>query len=224
LNRAGASRDRNNRRLYGLFGVIGVLMLAVSFAINQGPPPGSTVAELHTFAAHSFREVMLAGWLQAVGPALLAAFVFGVVEGLPIGGGWLASMTRFGMTVLMMVSLAEVSLYFAALYTLPEQMTLASLDLIGAVQHLYFILAAPAVFFPFGFALVQLGFRWLGRSAIGLGALFAVTGCATIFTQVLPNPVTMLGAVQALWWLAAAVVVGFAAPRHVPETVASGNL
>ncbi len=222
MDSAGASRFLTERRWYGLAGVIGVLMLGVSFAINQGPPSGSTTAELHTFAAHNFREVMMAGWLQSVGPALLAAFVFGVVAELP-AGAWLASMTRFGMTVLMMVSLGEVSLYFAALYSVPEQMTLVTMNLISAVQHLYFILAAPAVFLPFGFTLVQLRFRWLGGSAIALGALFAIIGCATIFTQVLPNSVTILGAVQALWWLTAAVVLGFAAPRRAPGTAATGD-
>ncbi len=207
----------NERRLFGLSGLLGVLMLGVSFAINQGPPPGATDFELHAFAARSFREVMLAGWLQAVGPALLAAFVFGVVGGLPTRGSWLASMARFGMTILMMVSLGEVSLYFAALYPVPDQMSLMTLHLISAVQHLYFIIAAPAVFIPFGFTLVQLGFRFLGWSAVGLGALFAIIGCATIFSQVLPTPVTMLGAVQALWWLAASLVITFAKPRHLPE-------
>lgn len=109
----------NERRLFGLSGLLGVLMLGVSFAINQGPPPGATDFELHAFAARSFREVMLAGWLQAVGPALLAAFVFGVIGGLPNRWSWLASMARFGITILMMVSLGEVSLYFAALYPVP---------------------------------------------------------------------------------------------------------
>ena len=205
------------RRLYGISGVLGVLMLGVSFAINQGPAPGAIDSELHAFAARSFREVMLAGWLQAVGPALLAAFVFGVVGGLPARGAWLGSMARFGMTVLMMVSLGEVSLYFAALYQVPDQMSLISLHLISAVQHLHFIVAAPAVFLPLGFALVQLGYRLLGRSAVGLGALFAIMGCATIFVQILPNPVTMLGAVQALWWLAAAIIVAFVRPQSIPE-------
>lgn len=214
----GETQKVHERRLYGLFGVLGVLMVVASFAINQGPPAGATDSELHAFAERSFREVMLAGWLQAVGPALLAAFVFGVVGWLPARAAWLASMTRFGMTILMMVSLGEVSLYFAALYPLPDQMSLLSLHLISAVQHLYFILAAPAVFLPFGCALLQLGFRLLGWSAVGLGALFAIIGCATIFAQVLPNPVTMLGAVQALWWLAATVVIGFVGPRSMPET------
>ncbi len=213
----GPNHKVHERRLYGLFGVLGVLMLGVSFAINQGPPAGANDSELHAFAVRSFREVMLAGWLQAVGPALLAAFVFGVVGGLSARGAWLASMTRFGMTILMMVSLGEVSLYFAALFPLPDQMSLLSLNLIRAVQHLYFILAAPAVFLPFGFALRQLGFRLLGWSAVGLGALFAIIGCVTIFAQVLPNPVTVLGAVQALWWLAASVVIGFVTPRSIPE-------
>lgn len=82
-----------------------------------------------------------------------------------------------------------------------------SLRLISAMQHLYFIIAAPAVFLPFGSALIRLRFVWLGWTAVGLGAVFASVGCLTILTQVLPNPVTILGALQAIWWLTAALTV-----------------
>ena len=200
---------RRGHRLYGLTGVVGVLLLGVSFAINQGPPPHANIVELHAFAVRDFREVMLAGWLQSVGPALLAAFVFGVVTWLPQQDNWLKSMTHFGMNVLMTVTLVEVTLYFAALYQFPEPMTEMSLHLIAAVQHLYFVIAAPAVFLPFGLVLLRLGCVALGWSALGLGALFAAVGCFTLFIQVLPNSVTILGALQAVWWLAAAVTIAF---------------
>jgi hypothetical protein len=210
--------ERSRGRLYGILGVTGVIALGVSFAINQGPQPGATSSQLHEFALSNFRAVMLSGWLQCIGPTLLTAFVFGVLAWLPRQNSWLKSMTQFGMSVLMTVSLLEVALYFSALYSTPEFMTELSLRLISAVQHLYFIIAAPAVFLPFGFALIRLGFGWLGWTAVGLGAVFASVGCLTIFTQVLPNPVTSLGALQAIWWLTAALTVAVAKTKLPAQT------
>jgi len=194
-----------HNRSFGIAGLLGVLTLGVSFAINQGPPRGASVAELHAFATANFRHVMVGGYLQAVGPALLAIFVLGVTSWLPSQERLLSSATLFGMLILMFVNLLEVVCYFAALYISPDQMALMGLHLIGAVQHLYFIVAAPALFLAFGPALTRLGFPVLGWSAVGLGVVFALLGCLTILSQTLPDRVTLLGALQAIWWFVAAL-------------------
>jgi hypothetical protein len=65
--------------------------------------------------------------------------------------GW---MTLFGATLLMTVSLIEITCYISALFPDPEMMTSISLRVISAVQHLYFIVGAPAVFCLWGLFLL----------------------------------------------------------------------
>lgn len=82
--------------------------------------------------------------MQAVGPVLIVLFAFALVH---LAGaterlvGW---MTLFGATILMTVSLIEVTFYISALNPDPVTMPSISLKLISAVQHLYFMVAAPA--------------------------------------------------------------------------------
>ena len=65
-------------------------------------------------------------------------------------------MTFFGATILMTVSLIEITFYISALHADPAVMPYISLVLISAVQHLYFIIAAPSLFFPLGIVLLGL--------------------------------------------------------------------
>lgn len=93
--------------------------------------------------------------MQAVGLVLIVLFAFalgrlaGATESLV---GW---MTLFGATILMTVSLIEVTFYISALNPDPVTMPSISLKLISAVQHLYFMVAAPAFFLPLGIILVR---------------------------------------------------------------------
>ena len=147
--------------------------------------------------------------MQAVGPVLIVLFAFFIVY---LAGatqkvsGW---MTFFGSTVLMTVSLIEVTFYISALYRDPAMMPSVSLNLISAVQHLYFIVAAPALFLPLGIVLVQSRVlpKLFGYLALLLAAMFAALGVIFLLRLTLPDAVTALGAVQALWWLAAAVAL-----------------
>ena len=118
-------------------------------------------------------------------------------------------MTFFGSTILMTVTLIEVTLYISALYRDPTMMPSVSLHLISAVQHLYFIVAAPALFLPLGIVLVQSRVlpRLFGYLALLLASMFAALGVIFLLRLTLPDAVTALGAVQALWWLAAAVAL-----------------
>jgi hypothetical protein len=131
--------------------------------------------------------------------------------------GW---MTFFGAASLMTVSLIEVTFYISALHRHPLAMGAISLDVISAVQHLYFVIAAPAVFLPLGIILrgADVLPRLFGHLAIALAILFFAFGAIYMLTLTLPDPVTALGAVQALWWLAAAVALILRRNRWVKHT------
>jgi hypothetical protein len=84
-----------------------------------------------------------------------------------------------------------------------------SLGLIHAVQHLYFMVAAPALFLPL--AVVILGSTVLPRAfgylALALGVGFGAVGVAFLFSLTLPGWVQALAFVQAFWWWAAAITL-----------------
>ncbi|MGC1448750.1 MAG: hypothetical protein WA830_01815 [Candidatus Sulfotelmatobacter sp.] len=195
--------------LSGLSGIAGVVLLGLSFLINPGPPPGATRAELLEFGQQHYSTVLWGAWLQAVGPVLIVLFAFSLVHLAGAAARLLGWMTFFGATILMTVSLIEITFYISALYADPPMMTSVSLRLIYAAQHLYFIVAAPALFLPLGLVVLRSpilprGFGYLG---ILLGAAFAILGIAFLHTLTLPVAVTAFAGVQALWWLAAAITL-----------------
>src|SRR5579864_3781640 len=200
--------------LGGLAGVVGVVLLGLSFAINTGPPPNPTSAELTKFAQDNYANILWGAWLQAVGPFLIVLFAFSLVHlarATQRLAGW---MTFFGATILMTVSLVEITFYIGALHADPAVMPYISLVLISAVQHLYFMIAAPSLFFPL--AIVLLGSavlpRLFGYLALLLGGVFAVLGAAFMLRLTLPDYITAFAAVQAIWWFAAAIAL--IARRH----------
>lgn len=193
----------------GVAGIIGVILLGLSFAINAGPPENANSAELLKFGQQNYTHILWGAWMQAVGPVLIILFALCLVH---LAGathrlvGW---MTLFGATVLMTVSLIEITFYMSALHADPEVMPFISLKLISAVQHLYFLVAAPALFLPLGMVLLSSSVlpRLFGYLALLLAITFAVLGITFQFTLVLPAAVTAFAGVQALWWLAAAVAL-----------------
>ena len=193
----------------GLSGIVGVVLILVSFNINSGPPPGASSAELMKFGQQYYASVLWGAWLQAVGPVFIVLFAFSLVH---LAGatqrlaGW---MTLFGATILMTVSLIEITFYISALHTEPQMMPFISLKLISAAQHLYFIVAAPALFLPLGIVLISSSIlpRLFGYLALLLATAFAALGVIFLLTLTLPGPVTAFGGVQALWWLAAAITL-----------------
>ena len=90
-------------------GIIGVLMLVISFNINAGPPPGATNDQLLVFARENYRSILWGAWLQAVGPVFIVIFALALVY---LSGatrrlsGW---MTLFGAGTLMTVSMIEIT-------------------------------------------------------------------------------------------------------------------
>jgi hypothetical protein len=71
------------------------------------------------------------------------------------------------------------------------------------------MMAAPALFLPLGIVLVSSRIlpRLFGYLAVVLGTIFALLGVIFLLRLTLPSAVTALGAVQALWWLAAAITL-----------------
>lgn len=199
----------SNRQLCifsGLSGIAGVAMLGISFAINNPPPTGATTAEILKFGQENYSHILWGAWLQAVGPVLLVLFAFTLVHlaGAAVRlAGW---MTLFGASVLMTVSLIEVSFYVSALNPEPAVMPFISLRVIFAVQHLYFV-AAPALFLPLGIVLLNSAIlpRFFGYFALLLATIFAALGIIFMLTLTLPLWVTAFGGVQVLWWLAASI-------------------
>jgi hypothetical protein len=197
------------RILSALSGIAGVIMLITSFSINPGPPSNATSAQLIAFGNQYFTSILWGAWLQAVSPLLIVLFAFAIVR---LAGattrlaGW---MTLFGGAILMMVSLVEITFYISALYSNPATMGLISQDLIHAVQHLYFIVAAPALFLPLGAVILGSPVlpRVFGYLALVLGAAFAVLGVVSLYSLTLPAAVLAFAGLQTLWWLAAAITL-----------------
>ncbi len=195
------------RILGGISGIAGILMIGMSFMINPGPPPGATPAQLVAFGTQYYSSILWGAWLQAVGPVFIVLFSFTLVH---LAGankrisGW---MTFFGAGVLMAVSLIEITFYIAVLFETPPVNMLICLNIIYAVQHLYFIVAAPAFFIPLGIVLVNSNVlsKLFGYLAILLGLAFVALGMAFLQRLVLPMWVTAFAGVQAIWWLTASV-------------------
>jgi hypothetical protein len=195
-------------------------MIGISFAINPGPPAGASGTQVTAFGQQHHDAILWGSWLQAVGPALIAVFALAIVV---LAGatarlaGW---MTLFGAATLLTVSLIEITGYIGTLYTSPATMAGTSLALIHSVQHLWLIVAAPALFLPLG--LVILGShvlpRMLGYLAVVLAAGYALAGLVTLFDLTVPAAVQIAaGVVPALWWLAAAGTL-LRRARQAPST------
>lgn len=208
------------RILSAISAIVGVIMLVMSFNINPGPPLNATNAQLAAFARQYFTSILWGAWLQAVGPLLIVLFAFAIVclAGATTRlAGW---MTFFGGVILMIVSLTEIVFYFGVLYSNPPITGYIVYNLIHAVQHLYFIVAAPALFIPLGIVIVgsRVLPRIFGYLAIALGAAFAIVGVVFLYDLILPLAVQASASVQVLWWLAAAIMLIVQA-RKKPEFV-----
>ena len=196
------------RILTAFCGILGVAMLIPSFLINPGPPPNPTVAQLIAFGNQYHSSVLVGAWLQAVSPFLIILFALAIVHQAGATTRLMGWMTIVGGTILVMTSLVEVTFYLSAVNGNPATTGLISLDLISAVQHVYSMVAAPAVFLPLG--AVILGSRVLphvfGYLAFVLAGIFAALGIAALFNPI-QSVVNILAGVQGLWWLFAAITL-----------------
>ncbi len=198
-----------SRNLCAVCGIAGVLMLIISFNINPGPPQGASYEQLVSFGRRYYASILWGAWLQTLGPfliilfALSLVFLSGAVQTL---GGW---MVFFGAGILMTISLIEITFYIAVLFKDPPQGSLFGLNIIYAVQHLYFIIGAPALFIPLGVVLQITNVlpKWFCWLAIVIGIFFGILGIVFLLRLILPVWVTAIAGVQALWWLASAIMI-----------------
>jgi len=204
-----ALSTRRFRTLSGISGIAGVLLLGCSFAINNGPPLDAGPAELLRFIQQHSAAVLAGAWMQAVGPFLIVLFALALVHLAGAASRFSGWMTLFGAAILMTVSLIEITFYIAGLNPGPAALPSISVKLISAVQHLYFFIAAPALFCPLGLILVRSRVlpRVFGYLALVLAAAFASLGVIYLRHLTLPDWVTSFAAIQALWWLAASIAL-----------------
>lgn len=203
------SMTNNIKRLCGISGIIGVILLVISFNINPGPPQGASYEQLISFGHQYYRSILWGAWLQTIGPFLIILFAFSLVflsGAAQTLAGW---MVFFGAGILMTISLIEICFYIAVLFKDPPQGSLFGLNIIYAVQHLYYIIGAPALFIPLGMVLLKSGIlpKLFSCLAIGIGVFFGILGIVFLFRLILPVWVTAIAGVQAFWWLASSVLM-----------------
>ncbi len=212
--------------LAGMAGMAGVMMIGSSFAINNGPPLSAPDSMFLRHALSDRNSVLLGAWLQAVGPALIIAFALTLVALAGAGRRPAGLLTLFGAGVLMTTSLMEIACYIGQLFVSPAEMPRIANTFGYAIQHLYFFVAAPALFLPLsivllGSTLLPRAFAWL---AALLGTTFFVLGFATLKELVLPAGVTAFAAVQALWWFSAALALVLRAGRIAAGGMSGENV
>ena len=73
----------------------------------------------------------------------------------------------------------------------------------------YWLMLAPVLFLPLGIVLLSSQVRrgLFGYVVIPLAVVFAAVGATFLFTLTLPDAVTVLAGVQAIWLLAAAITI-----------------
>jgi hypothetical protein len=205
--------------------MLGIAMLIPSFIINPGPPPNPTVAQLIAFGNQYHNSIVIGAWLQAVSPFLLILFAFAIVH---LAGattqlvGW---MTMMAGTILVIVSLVEVEFYLSAVNGNPATTGLMSLALLSAVQHLFSLVAAPALFLTLG--IIILGSRVLPHLlvylALTIAGIFVALGITDLFSSI-QSVVNILASVQGVWWLFAVITLLVRAEKSSDSCIRSKSL
>jgi hypothetical protein len=209
--------DRDAILRYGgaLSAFLGVILLGISFGINPGPPDHVTATQLVAFVQSNFGGIMWGGWLQIIGSLFIVIFSMSLVVLTNKTTELSGLLTIVGGTLLLVVNAIEVTGYMAALSSNPLNSGFIALDFIHAAQHLYYILAAPSLFGPLGFVIIETHVlpRIFSYTSFLLALLFALAGIYSMALVVLSAPLLIFASVQIIWWLAAAVVVVLPAQR-----------
>jgi Domain of unknown function (DUF4386) len=210
------------RLVPALCGLLGVAVLAASFAINPGPAPDASGAQLVAFANRNHATIVVGSWMQGIGSLLSVLFVLALVDlagAMHRLAGWL---TLLAGAAILSVSLLEVTLYLAIVQAAASGdpgSAMVGLTVKDAAQHVFLI--APALLLPVG--VVLLGSRLLprvfGYLALALGGVLQILGLVGLFTPLQPVVDDLL-TVQLLWLAAAAIAL--AVGRGEPATGSRG--
>ena len=214
--------------LTALCGLLGAGALFLSFYIDQGPPSGSTTAEIIVWAKQNATSVLLGAWFQGTGTLLSVIFAFALVHLTQADNRLSGQIAKMAGIAVLTVSLTEVVCYLSALSGAQQNdpvIVSTCLTLLSAVQHLYFI--APSLLLPLGF--VVFGSRVLPQmfsyTAFGIGIGFEILGLVGLFIPF--KIVTIVVPVLAeLWILAAAIFLfrvdkSLVAERPVSDSIFS---
>src|SRR5690242_7604781 len=101
--------------LTGLCGILGVVALMASFSINPAPPAGASIAQIVVWGKQHETLILAGAWLQGIGSLLEAIFILALVHvagAIKLLRGWVVLFTA---TVIVGVSLTEVSFYISAI-------------------------------------------------------------------------------------------------------------
>lgn len=199
------------RMLVALSGILGVVALSVSFSINPAPPAGATIAQIVVWGRVHENLILTGSWLQAIGSLLEVVFILAIIH---ITGatqrlaGWIAA---FAATVIMAVSLVEVSFYLSAIQggVSGDLTTLAvSLNLIKAIQHAYVIVPAPMLLLALGVVILSSPMfpRLFGYLALALGVTMGILGLVGTFVP-LQQVIDYVLTVQEVWFAAVAITL-----------------
>lgn len=199
----------SSQRLVALSGIVGPVILIASFILNPAPPANATIPQLRAFAIQHHDAIVLGGWLQGIGSSLMVVFAIGVVHLADAANRMAGWLTLFAGTLIVMVSLVEVTFYLGAVQGTESGDTasaLASGNLIKAVQHVFLI--APALLLPLSFVLrgSTLLPRLFAQTALALGVVLQTLGLLGLF-NLLQTVIDVLLVVQAGWFVAAASVL-----------------
>ncbi|GCE31220.1 hypothetical protein KDA_67040 [Dictyobacter alpinus] len=189
--------------------ILGVVFLFISFSLNPAPP--TDPAQLAAFGKQYHNAILVGSWLQAISPLLIIFFVLAILHLAKATTRFVGLATLLGASIFMVVDLLEVTFYLGAANAHNLTTALISLSFVNAVQHLYSIIAAPALIIPLGLVIIASPVlpRMLGYTAVIIGSLFAILGVVFLFTPVVDGvaALAILEAVEELWFPIAAITL-----------------
>ncbi|MFL5628544.1 MAG: hypothetical protein ACJ788_23430 [Ktedonobacteraceae bacterium] len=197
--------------LIAITAILGAIVLSVSFSINPAPPAGATIAQVEAWGKAHETLILAGAWLQAIGSLLEVIFILGIIV---IAGatqrlaGWI---TAFAATVIMTVSMVEVSFYISAVQSGVSgnlNGLSISLTLIQAIQHAYVIVPAPAMLIGLGIVILESRVlpRIFGYLGLAFGVVLGVLGFVGTFTS-LQQVIDYVLTAQEVWFVAAGIAL-----------------
>lgn len=213
-------------------GFVGVVVLSASFAINPGPPAGSTTAQIMVWGAQHKTLIEAGAWLQIVGSFLQVVLIVGILYITGAIRRFTGMITAIAVVLIMGISLVESSFYLNAIAggVSGDMTTLAvSLNLITSIQHAYVIIPAPVVDAGLGVVLLTSPLfagvfgRILGCLGIAFGLVLLVLGFVGTFTPMQMAVDNVLTA-QQVWLIAVAIAVALTGRQEKTALAPTGGI